>query len=123
MESNTLLLTLIATAAGLSAALLTWLIGHSMASVPPEDRSYKDPPPLAMRLLWWPIQWIGQPLGPRLGTGTSVRTLQLKLRQAGLDSTPDPAQFIASRIVRAFVATALLWRAVSSFDGPALGAR
>ncbi|KAB7613545.1 type II secretion system F family protein [Verminephrobacter eiseniae] len=122
MESSTLILTLIAAAAGLSAALLAWLIGHSMASVRPEDRSYKDPPPLAMRLLWWPIQWIGQHLGPRLGTGKSVRALQLKLRQAGLDYTLDPAQFIASRIVSAFVAAALLWWAVSSFDGLPIGA-
>src|SRR6218665_2645852 len=116
MESNTLILTLIATAAGLSAALLAWLIGHSMAIGRPEAATSKAPPPLAMRLLWWPIQWIGQHLGPPLGTGKSVRTLQLKLRQAGLEYTPAPAQVIAHPIASAVAEPALLWWSVSSFD-------
>lgn len=117
MDSNTVILTLIAVAAGLSAALVAWLLGHSMSNVPAEDRSYKDPPPLALRMVWWPIQWISHHLSPLLGTGRTAQSVQLRLRQAGLDYALSPAQFIASRIVGAGVAALAAWWLVSSFDG------
>ncbi|WP_265280832.1 hypothetical protein [Verminephrobacter aporrectodeae] len=99
MEPNTLILALIAASAGLSAGLVAWLLSRSMASVPSEDRRYKDSPPLAFRLLWWPIQWISYLLAPQLGDGKAVQALRLKLRQAG-----SPAQFITSRVISALVA-------------------
>lgn len=122
MTSSTLILALVALAAGLSAALVAWLIGHSMASVPREDRSYKDPPPLALRLAWWPIQWISHHLEPRLGTGKTAQALLQRLRQAGLDYALSPAQFIASRIVCGAVAALLAGWLVSGFDGLPRGA-
>lgn len=122
MEPNTLTLTLIAAAAGLSAALLAWLVSRSMASVPSEDRSYKDPPPMGLRLVWWPIQWVSHYLAPRMGSGKSAQALQIKLRQAGLDYAVSPAQFIASRIVAACAGAALVFWIVASFDGLPIGA-
>lgn len=116
MDSNTLIFALVGIAAGISAALLAWLVGQSMASVPREDRSYKDPPPWAMRIVWWPIQWISHHLACRLGEGKAVQTLQLRLRQAGLDYVLSPAQLIASRIVCAAIAALVAWWLVSGFD-------
>lgn len=121
MDSHTLILALVALAAGFSAALIAWLVGHSMASVPREDRSYKDPPPLAMRLAWWPIQWIGHHLAPRLGTGKTAQALQLRLRQAGLDYALSPAQLLASRIVCAMAIALTAGWLVGSFDGLPVG--
>ncbi|MCW8170675.1 type II secretion system F family protein [Verminephrobacter aporrectodeae subsp. tuberculatae] len=122
MEPNTLILALIAVSAGLSAGLVAWLLSRSMASVPSEDRRYKDSPPLAFRLLWWPIQWISYLLAPQLGDGKAMQALRLKLRQAGLDYTLSPAQFITSRIISALVALLVVWWIVSSFDGVPIGA-
>ncbi|MCW5220958.1 type II secretion system F family protein [Verminephrobacter aporrectodeae subsp. tuberculatae] len=122
MEPNTLILALIAASAGLSAGLVAWLLSRSMASVPSEDRRYKDSPPLVFRLLWWPIQWISYLLAPQLGDGKAVQALRLKLRQAGLDYTMSPAQFIASRVISALVALLVVWWIVSSFDGVPIGA-
>ena len=53
-----LALMLISVAAGFAFALLAWLLSRALAGVPPEDRSYKDRPPLGYRLLWAPINWI-----------------------------------------------------------------
>lgn len=97
--------TLLALAAGLSAALVAWLVSRAIADVPPENRDYKDPPPLGFRLAWIPIQWLAHFLAPHLPTRTRS-TLHGKLRKAGLDYCLDPAQFLAARAICA-LATAL----------------
>lgn len=122
MDTTTLILALVAAAAGLSAALLAWLVGRSMTRIPAEDRSYKDPPPLALRMVWWPIQWISHHLAPLLGDGKAVQALQLRLRQAGLDYALSPAQFVASRIIGAGLAALAAWWLVSGFNGMPRGA-
>lgn len=100
---------------GLSVALIAWLISHSVATVPPEDRTYKDPPPWGFRLAWWPIQWIGHHI--RLQSPKREHALYIKLRQAGLDYTLNPAQFMSSRLVCAGVIALVVWWMIGSFDG------
>jgi tight adherence protein C len=92
-----------AAAAGLSAALAGYLVSRLITDVPQEDRSYRDRPPLAFRLAWWPIQWIAFYLGKLMPARYRQRVL-LKLRLAGLDYTLLPEQFEAARVVLALVA-------------------
>lgn len=106
---------LIAAAIGLAAALVCWLLTRSVSEVPPEDREYKDPPPLGFRLSWWLLQWIGHYCAHLVPHGVHTR-LQVRLRKAGLDYCLSPVQFIASRILcAAFVAMLLAWL-LNTFD-------
>jgi hypothetical protein len=90
----------ISLAVGLAFALLAWLVSRTLAEVPPEDRSYKDTPPLGFRLLWAPISWIAHFIGPRLPAHRHARLL-VRLGQAGVDFAVNPAQFLASRMLGA----------------------
>ncbi|MES2259661.1 MAG: type II secretion system F family protein [Pseudomonadota bacterium] len=104
-----LAIALIALAAGSAAGLVALLIGSSVAKIPPEDRRYKDKPPLGFRLLWWPIQWCGYALRPFISNAPNS-PLSVKLRKAGLEYCINAPQFIAARIVAAFsVATFFCW--------------
>ncbi len=114
-----LVITLLAVAAGLSVALLAWLVSRSMANVPQENRQYKDPPPLGFRLAWWPIQWIAHHAQPWWPQARQVGLLG-QLRKAGLDYQITPLQFIAARMVAAWVGAAMVWFMVGSFDREAL---
>lgn len=87
----------IALAAGLCGALLAWLASRALIAVPQQDRTYLDRPPLAFRLIWWPIQWVAYYCGPRLSVPYRQRLLG-KLRQAGLDYALAPEQFFAARL-------------------------
>jgi tight adherence protein C len=89
---------LFALAIGLSAALIGWLISRSLAAVPEEDREYKDVPPAGFRLVWWPVQWTSYYIGPFVSRQTH-QSLIAKLRQAGLDYSISPAQFISARLI------------------------
>jgi len=102
VRNVTLVTTLIAIAAGLAAALIGWLLSRSAAEVPPEDRAYKDPPPLAFRWSWWLLQWIGHYAAPFVARRTQ-EALRTKLRKAGLDYCLNPIQFVASRLLCATV--------------------
>ncbi|HEU4458262.1 MAG TPA: type II secretion system F family protein [Methylibium sp.] len=91
---------------GTAAALLAAWFGQRVAEVPPEDRTWRDRPPRAMRLVWWPIQWLAYYLGPALSIGKRQRVLG-QLRLAGLDYALSPEQFIAARWVCAALAAVL----------------
>jgi len=105
---------------GLSAALMAGLFVSTVAAIPEEQREFKDPPPLAFRLAWWPIQWISHYLGPLIFSKTHHKLLAL-LRKAGLDYSISPVQFIAARIVCALsLASIGLW-VLGSFDAPGSG--
>lgn len=85
-------------ACGISVALLTWLMMRAIATVPHEDRAYKDPPPLGFRLVWMPVQWISHHLDPHISL--KHRTIvQGRLRQAGMDYCLSVSQYLAGRIV------------------------
>lgn len=117
-EHTTLVVTLLAMTIGLSVALIVWLISRAVAEVPPEDRQYKDPPPLGFRLLWWPIHWLGHFMEP-LHRGDSHPSTLLQLRKAGLDYCLSAAQFSASRLVVGALAAGLFCWLLGSFDSGA----
>jgi tight adherence protein C len=111
----------ISVAAGLVFALLAWLVSQALAEVPPEDRAYKDQPPLGFRLLWAPIAWSAHFIAPRMAARRQAALL-VRLGQAGVDFAISPPQFLAGRIVGAALAGLVFWWMLSSFDQPAAGA-
>ena len=102
---------------GLSIAGLAWWLVSVIDAVPPEDRAYRDVPPLAFRLVWWPIRWIAHYLGPILPIGYRQRALT-RLRLAGLDYALSTEQFLAARLLTAAFAAALADWILSSFGRP-----
>ena len=94
-------------AAGVSATILTWWLARAIVAVPPEDRRYLDRPPLALRIVWWPLRWTAHYLDPLLTAAYRERVL-IRLRLAGLDYAIGPAQFVAARWL---CATAAAWAA------------
>jgi tight adherence protein C len=74
-----------------------------VAEIPAEDRRYKDPPPLGLRLFWWPIQWFSYPLAQIVSQDASAR-LPTRLRKAGLEFSLSAPQFVAGRLVWGIVA-------------------
>jgi tight adherence protein C len=102
---------------GLSAAGLALWFGRILDAVPPEDRSYRDRPPLAFRLAWWPIRWMAHYLGPMLRISYRERGLG-KLRLAGLDYALAPEEFLSGRILLAVICALLLDFVMTSFGRP-----
>jgi tight adherence protein C len=88
----------IALSAGLSVALLAWLVSHTAAAVPRQDRIWLDAPPPGFRIVWWPVQWLAHYLRALLPERHTKAGLA-RLRLAGLDYALDPAQFLAGRLV------------------------
>lgn len=101
-----LVLTVLALCLVAPLVVIAWVLGRAAASVPQEDRQYKDPPPLGFRLVWWPLQWIAHYLDALL-PARQQQALATRLRKAGLDYALKPAQFVAARIVCALVVVAL----------------
>lgn len=102
-------------ALGMSVAGLAYWLASVIDAVPPEDRSYRDRPPTAFRLVWWPIQWLSHYLGPVLPVAYRQRLL-VKLRLAGFDYAISSAQFTAARLIAAAAATLLVAWVLASFD-------
>lgn len=96
---------LFSSAAGLSAALIAWVISRAVVAVPGENRSYKDAPPVGFRLLWRPIRWTSHYLEPHLPQKMRNR-LEVRLRQAGMEYSLSPAEFVAGRLLFAAVLSA-----------------
>ena len=92
---------------GIAFALLVWLLAGMVATIPPEDRQYKDAPPLGFRLLWWPIHWCSHAIA-RFVAQEPAAALPAKLRKAGLDYSLGAAQFVAARLMCALL-TGLLF--------------
>lgn len=120
LEHGTALIVVVALAAGLSVALLAWLLSDALASVPAEDRSYKDAPPLGFRLVWYPIHWLSYFIEPLI-SARRLATIQAQLRQAGLDYTVTAPQMAASRILGGALVALLCWWGLGSFDGARAG--
>jgi tight adherence protein C len=110
MLSNAgLAVSLIAVFSGLSVALVALLLGRALATIPSEDRRYKDAPPLGFKVLWWPLQWCSHMLSPFIAHAPTSR-LTVRLRKAGLEYTISPSQFVAARVLSAlFVAAGICW--------------
>jgi tight adherence protein C len=102
---------------GLSAMLVSLVIARSLAEVPDEDRTYLDRPPIAFRIVWWPIQWIAFYLGRALPARFRQAVI-IKLRKAGLDYAISPEQYMASRVVAGALAAILATWLADSFMQP-----
>jgi tight adherence protein C len=104
-----LVIVLLALLFGVAGALLVWLLARAVVTIPPEDRQYKDAPPLAFRLMWWPIQWCSHAIG-RFVAEDGAAALPVKLRKAGLDFSISAAQFVSARLMCALlVAIVFCW--------------
>jgi tight adherence protein C len=95
-----LLLWLLAAALGLALALMGWAIGRALISVPEEDRTYLDPPPLGFKLMWWLIQPLAYAVAPLQRNKRKLHVTR-QLQQAGLEFQISAAQFLASQLVSA----------------------
>ena len=104
-------------ALGISVAAFAWWLVSVIDAVPPEDRSYRDRPPVGFRIMWLPIQWIAHYLGPVLPLSFRQRMI-VKLRLAGLDYAMSPEQFVAGQILCGTFAALLLDWLLSSFGQP-----
>jgi tight adherence protein C len=93
-----LFVTLLAVLFGTVAGFFIMQISRVVAEIPPEDRRYKDPPPLGFRLLWWPIQWCSYPLA-RIVSQEPTSRLPTRLRKAGLEFSLTAPQFVAGRLL------------------------
>lgn len=102
---------------GLSAAGLAFWLVSVIDAVPPEDRAFRDVPPLAFRLAWWPIRWISHYLGPVLPIAYRQRALT-RLRLGALDYALSPEQFLAGRLLLAAVGALAADAIVVSFGRP-----
>jgi len=87
-----------ALAAGLSFALLAWVVSRLAADVPTQDRAWLDAPPLGFRVMWWPTQWLAHYIDRWLSAARQT-ALVTKLRIAGLDFALSPAQFLSGRVL------------------------
>ena len=92
------IITSFALAAGLSFALIAWVISRLAAEVPSQDRAWLDVPPWGFRLMWCPVQWLAHYIDPWLSAARQT-TIFNKLRIAGLDFSLSPAQFLAGRLL------------------------
>jgi tight adherence protein C len=108
-----------ALAAGLSFALVAWVVSRLAAAVPEQDRTWFDPPPLGYRMLWWPVQWLAHYLEPWLPATRQAAGLT-RLRIAGLDFALSPVQFLAGRLLWALIGGLLAAWVADSFRLPSL---
>lgn len=97
-STNTLVITLLALLFGVVASFVIMHVTRAIAEIPPEDRRYKDPPPLGFRLVWWPIQWLSYPLA-RVVSQEPASALSIRLRKAGLEYTINAPQFMAGSLI------------------------
>ena len=102
-----------ALAAGLSFALIAWVISRLAAAVPQQDRAWLDAPPWGFRLLWWPVQWLAHYIDAWLSPARQT-ALVTRLRIAGLDFALNPAQYLAARLLWGFICGLVaVWLAAS----------
>lgn len=102
---------------GMSVALAAWIVSRNVAEIPPEDRQYKDSPPLAFRLAWIPIHWISHAISGYM-PAKQHDALVVRLRKAGLEYSLSPSQFIAGSIASGLLIAILTWWGTSTFDIP-----
>jgi tight adherence protein C len=112
------LATLAVVAAGIAVAALTWCLATAIDAVPPEDRRYRDRPPAAFRLVWWPLRWLAHYLAPALPRRMRQRALA-RLRGAGLDYAMTPEELIAAQLLAAAAAALPTGALLSALQQPA----
>lgn len=114
MSNEHLFILMIATATASAVLLIFWLFTRLVEAVPEQDRTWNDPPPLGFRIIWWPIEWISFYADPLMSSKNQTARLT-QLRQAGLDYTLNPAQFLGGRILWGLLAALLAYWLAASF--------
>jgi len=110
----------IAIAVSLSVFLIFWLSTRLVSVVPEQDRTWNDTPPLGFKIVWWPIQWFAFYVTPLL-TQKSREKRMSQLRQAGLDYTFNPSQFLSARIVWGVIFALFIYWLASTVEFSHLG--
>lgn len=113
-------------AVGVAAGGLCHSLLHWVTEVPPVDDRFRDRPPWAFRLMWWPIRWLAHYLG-LTASEVALRSVQRRLVSAGLDYALTGPQWWAAQtlavlgvgLAGAMLATGLR---MPPFGGGAMGA-
>lgn len=116
---------LIPAISGGAFALALWSLLQAWSTVPIDDRTYLDPPPVGFRLAWWLIHPIAVAIRPWLGARLRAATART-LQQAGLEFQISAEHFQASRVAAAlafggFVAWVVDTLGVTAWGGFAIG--
>ena len=105
-DDDSMLLPLVLSA----TALAVWLAGAAayriVRAVPPDDRRFRDRPPMLWRLTWPIVAVLASVLQPMVPARWRTRT-ERALRQAGLDHALDAVQFAAGQLIAASAAAAV----------------
>jgi tight adherence protein C len=85
---------------GVFIFMMVWIIYNVFSSVPEEDRSYLDQPPLGFRLLWPLIKLFVFYLGGYISRNYRMVT-HMRIKRAGMDYALSPEQFFAAKVIAA----------------------
>lgn len=111
----TLIIIIFSAVIGICVTIIAKWISQQVAKVPEENRHYKDTPPIGFKILWFPIRIISYFLEPLLSEHKQTQHI-MQLRQAGLDYTLSPSQFIAGKIVYAAISMLISYWIAHSFS-------
>jgi len=78
--------------------LMVWTVYSIFSSIPEEDRSYLDQPPLGFRLLWPIIKLFVYYFGSYVSKNYRLVT-HMRIKRAGMDYSVSSEQFFASKII------------------------
>lgn len=118
-------------AAGLIAlascvSVLIYLLARSLATLPPEDRAWRDPPPRLWRPWWIAVRWLVPWIDPRIPTRWRA-SIEADLRRAGLEFSVHAGEYLALRLAlggtTAALGLACLWLigvSMGGMGGPAV---
>jgi tight adherence protein C len=109
-------ITLIATLIAATVVASIVALRNIKRSIQADDRSYMDPLPGPLRLIWPLVNLLVQLIGDYLPV-EQVEQVRLTMRKAGVEYLMTPVQFIATRII-----SALVFVIMSTFTGLMLGA-
>jgi tight adherence protein C len=113
-------LILVLGAAALAAALAWLALRATLASVPLEDRRWRDRPPLAWRIGWPVLRPLAALLAPVLPPRWRAAQARM-LRQGGLDLALDAAHVSAACLLAALALAGATWLALDAANGAATG--
>lgn len=99
----------------LAAIALLVSLRNIRRSIAEDDRTYMDPLPGPLRLLWPLVNLLVQHFGDFMPV-EQVERVRLNMRRAGVEYLMTPVQFIATRIV-----SAVIFIALAAFTGWMLG--
>ena len=82
--------------------LMVWTVYNVFASIPEEDRSYLDQPPLGFRVLWPLIKLFVYYFGAHVSKNYRMVT-HMRIKRAGMDYALSAEQFFAGKVIASFV--------------------